>query len=94
MRPLNRQNQCKIKRMKQTNKQKNGLAVGEMTFGRPMSPEIYSQVAQMLTYVKRPNEIEISFYNIALFITVTLKMSSDRSPRASHQKVYLQTTHS
>ena len=48
----------------------------------------------MLTYVKRLNEIEISFYNIARFIIVTLKTSSDRSPRASHQKVYLQTNHS
>ena len=59
-----------------------------------MLPEIYSKVAQMLTYVKRLSEIEISFYNIARFITVTLKISSDRSSRASHQKVYLQTTHS
>ena len=48
----------------------------------------------MLTNVKRLNESEISFYNIARFITVTTKISSDRSPRASHQKVYLQTTHS
>ena len=48
----------------------------------------------MLTYVKRLNESEISFYKIARFITVTLKIGSDRSPRASHQKVYLQTTHS
>ena len=78
MRPLNRQNQCKIKRMKQTNKQKNGLAVGEMTFGRPMSPEIYSQVAQMLTYVKRLNEIEISFYNIAPVSYTHLTLPTNR----------------
>ena len=40
------------------------------------------------------NESEISFYNIARFMTVTLKIGSDRSPRPSHQKVYLPTTRS
>ena len=47
----------------------------------------------MLNYVKRLNEIKISFCKIAWFITVTFK-NKFRSPTVSHQKVYLQTTHS
>ena len=43
--------------------------------------------------LKKLNEIKISFYNIARFITVTFK-NKFRSPTVSHQKVYLQTTHS
>ena len=46
----------------------------------------------MLNYVKRLNEIKIS-KSIAWFITVTFK-NKFRSPTVSHQKVYLQTTHS
>ena len=47
----------------------------------------------MLNYVKRLNEIKISFYKIVRFITVTFK-NKVRSPTVSHQKVYLQTAHS
>ena len=41
----------------------------------------------MLTYVKRVNEIEISFYNIARFIIVPcIKNKSRQEPKAKSSK--------
>ena len=40
----------------------------------------------MLIYVKRLNESEISFYNIARFITVTLKTEFRQEPKAKSSK--------
>ena len=47
----------------------------------------------MLSYVKRLNEIEISFYNIARFITVTLKISSGAQGQVIKKSIYKQLTH-
>ena len=47
----------------------------------------------MLTYVERLNESEISFYNIARFITVTLKISSGAQEQVIKKSIFRQLTH-